>query len=159
MECVSFVHTIFFTSTSNLDQYHSSYHTFIQIMYDADDYTDQPPHFFYIHFLCFLSLLYLPLFAIDTAYSAGWGDESFIGIDLASGVIVFLQCIFVVGLRSLGTKMIDPFGDDYEDLSVILYVEATLEICDTIMSSRMPEYEVKPNKAVVTQTTNKDLLA
>ena len=34
--------------------------------------------------------------------------------------------------------MIDPFGDDYEDLSVILYVEATLEICDTILNSSRP---------------------
>ena len=40
------------------------------------DYTDQPPHFFYIHFLVLLSALYLPLFAIDTAYSAGWGEDA-----------------------------------------------------------------------------------
>ena len=40
------------------------------------DYTDQPPHFFYIHFLVLLSALYLPLFAIDTAYAAGWGEET-----------------------------------------------------------------------------------
>ena len=52
---------------------------------------------------------------------------------------MFLQCIFVVGLRSLGTKMIDPYGDDLEDLSVILYVEATLEICATIMKSKVPD--------------------
>jgi len=102
------------------------------------DYTDQPPHFFYIHFLVLLSVLYLPLFAIDTAYAAGWGEETYIGLDALNGVIVFLQCIFVVGLRSLATKMIDPYGDDLEDLSVILYVEATLEICDTIMKSRQP---------------------
>ena len=145
------------TSACMLDQHNFSRHTLLKLFF-TDDYTDQPPHFFYIHFLCFLSLLYLPLFAIDTAYSAGWGEDTFIGLDIISGLIVFLQCIFVVGLRSLGTKMIDPFGDDYEDLSVILYVEATLEICDTIMSSNMPEYEVKPNKSV-TQTANKDLLA
>jgi len=102
------------------------------------DYTDQPPHFFYIHFLVLLSALYLPLFAIDTAYAAGWGEETYIGLDILNGVIVFLQCIFVVGLRSLGTKMIDPYGDDAEDLSVILYCEATLEICATIMRSRQP---------------------
>eukprot|EP00584_Thalassiosira_punctigera_P008525 CAMPEP_0172533790 /NCGR_PEP_ID=MMETSP1067-20121228/6372_1 /TAXON_ID=265564 ORGANISM="Thalassiosira punctigera, Strain Tpunct2005C2" /NCGR_SAMPLE_ID=MMETSP1067 /ASSEMBLY_ACC=CAM_ASM_000444 /LENGTH=387 /DNA_ID=CAMNT_0013318481 /DNA_START=60 /DNA_END=1223 /DNA_ORIENTATION=+ len=102
------------------------------------DYTDQPPHFFYIHFLVLLSALYLPLFAIDTAYAAGWGEDTYIGLDFLNGVIVFLQCIFVVGLRSLGTKMIDPYGDDLEDLSVILYVEATLEICNTIMDSKQP---------------------
>lgn len=47
--------------------------SYLQGMYD---YTDQPPHFFYIHFLVLLSALYLPLFAIDTAYAAGWGDET-----------------------------------------------------------------------------------
>ncbi len=102
------------------------------------DYTDQPPHFFYIHFLVLLSALYLPLFAIDTAYAGGWGAEKAVGLDILQGIIVFLQCIFVVGLRSLGTKMIDPYGDDLEDLSVINYVEATLEICATIMGSKQP---------------------
>ena len=62
-----------------------------------------------------------------------------IGLDVLNGVIVFLQCIFVVGLRSLGTKMIDPYGDDLEDLSVINYVEGTLEICSTIMNMKQPE--------------------
>ena len=62
-----------------------------------------------------------------------------IGLDVLNGVIVFLQCIFVVGLRSLGTKMIDPYGDDLEDLSVINYVEGTLEICSTIMNMKKPE--------------------
>ena len=61
-----------------------------------------------------------------------------IGFDVLNGVIVFLQCIFVVGLRSLGTKMIDPYGDDLEDLSVINYVEGTLEICSTIMNMKQP---------------------
>ena len=110
--------------------------TFRAAMDGMYDYTDQPPHFFYIHFLALLSALYLPLFAIDTAFSGAWGEETYIGLDLVNGVIVFLQCIFVIGLRSLATKMIDPYGDDYEDLSVMMYVEATLEICDTIMNSK-----------------------
>ena len=105
------------------------------------DYTDQPPHFFYIHFLVLLSALYLPLFAIDTAYGAGWGDYKSIAMDILQGTIVFLQCIFVCGLRSLGTKMIDPYGDDLEDLSVINYVEATLEISRTIMNAKQPRHK------------------
>ena len=40
------------------------------------DYSDQPPHFFYIHFLVFLSALYLPLFAIESAFGSGWGAEA-----------------------------------------------------------------------------------
>jgi len=115
---------------------HESILLFRAAMDGMYDYTDQPPHFFYIHFLVLLSALYLPLFAIDTANAAGWGEDVYIGLDILNGVIVFLQCIFVVGLRSLGTKMIDPYGDDLEDLSVINYVEGTLEICNTIMNSR-----------------------
>mmetsp|Transcript_14317 Transcript_14317/g.20847 ORF Transcript_14317/g.20847 Transcript_14317/m.20847 type:complete len:378 (-) Transcript_14317:38-1171(-) len=99
------------------------------------DYTDQPVHFFYIHFLCLLSALYLPLFAIDNAYAAGWGAGADWHIELLYGIIVMLQCIFVVGLRLLGQKMIDPFGDDLEDLSVITYIETTIEGCKIIMNA------------------------
>jgi len=107
------------------------------------DYTDQPPHFFYIHFLDLLSALYLPLFAVNTACASGWGQECFVGLDVLNGTIVLLQCIFVAGLRALGTKMIDPYGDDPEDLSVILYIESTLENCDIIMDSKLGIAETK----------------
>jgi len=103
------------------------------------NYCDQPPHFFYIHFLVLLSALYLPLFAIDMGYNAGWGEEVFVGLDILNGVIVFLQCLFVVGLRALGNKMIDPYGNDFEDLSVISYIESTAKICDSIMISTQLE--------------------
>ncbi len=58
------------------------------------------------------------------------------GLDILNDLIVLLQCIFVIGLRVLGMKMVDPYGDDHEDLSVILYVEGTLETCDTIMNTQ-----------------------
>ncbi len=38
--------------------------------------------------------------------------------------------------------MIDPYGDDLEDLSVINYVEATLEISRTIMRSKRPKQQL-----------------
>jgi len=99
-------------------------------------YTDQPPHFFYIHFLALLTVVYCPLFAINTAYSTGWADDQNLLMDILNGMIVLLQCTFVLGLRSLGTKMIDPYGADLEDLSVILYCDATLEICNIIMDAK-----------------------
>jgi len=99
------------------------------------DYTDQPPHFFYIHFLALLSLIYLPLFSIHTGYSAGWGADINIFIDMLNGAVILLQCIFVIGLKSLGTKMIDCCGSDLEDLSIIHFVDSTLENCNIIMSS------------------------
>lgn len=56
-------------------------------------------------------------------------------------VVVLLQGIFVVGLRCLGSHMIDPYGDDLEDLSVISYIEATLDICSSILTSKQPNYD------------------
>lgn len=101
------------------------------------DYTDQPTHFFYIHFLCLLSALYLPLFAIDNAYGAGWGDDTDISIEVLNGTIVLCQAIFVVGLRLLGQVMIDPFGLDLEDLSVITYVSTTIANTKIILQTQL----------------------
>jgi hypothetical protein len=73
-------------------------------------YTDQPVHFYYIHFLCLLSALYLPLFALSSAYSAGFGEDMHVTTDLLLGLIVLLQAFFVIGLRLLGQQMVDPYG-------------------------------------------------
>jgi len=35
----------------------------------------------------------------------------------------------------LGQKMVDPYGDDVEDLFVVTYVETTLHICKIISTS------------------------
>ena len=113
------------------------------------DHCDQPSHYFYIHFLCLLSALYLPIFALDNAYSCGWGDNVDWQIEALSGLIVFLQAIFVVGLRVLGQKMIDPYGDDVEDLSVITYISTTIENCQIIMSAQTPETSEIPSDQTV----------
>jgi hypothetical protein len=68
--------------------------------------SSQPIHFFYIHFLSLLTAIYLPIFAISNAYSAGTGDEVHWSTDLLCGIIVMLQSIFVIGLRLLGQKMV-----------------------------------------------------
>jgi len=73
-------------------------------------YTDQPVHFYYIHFLCLLSALYLPLFALSNAYSAGFGDDIHFTTDVILGLIVLVQAFFVIGLRLLGQQMVDPYG-------------------------------------------------
>jgi len=99
------------------------------------DYCAQPPHFFYIHFLCLLSAFYLPLFAVDNAYSAGWGTNTDWGIEILNGIIVLMQSVFVIGLRLLGQKMVDPYGDDHEDLSVTSYVEDCLHITNIVRTS------------------------
>mmetsp|Transcript_6345 Transcript_6345/g.8254 ORF Transcript_6345/g.8254 Transcript_6345/m.8254 type:complete len:388 (-) Transcript_6345:23-1186(-) len=100
------------------------------------DYRDQPTPFFYIHFLCLLSVLYLPLFAVDNGYAAGWGEDSDLSIEVVNGAIVLLGSTFVVGLRLLGQIMVDPFGDDLEDLSVMTYISSTIDNCKIILESQ-----------------------
>jgi predicted membrane chloride channel (bestrophin family) len=102
------------------------------------NYLDQPISFFYVHFICLLSALYLPLFAVSQAYNAGTGDDVFWTADLLAGLIVFLQSVFVIGLRLLGQKMSDPFGDDLEDLSVMHYINFTWMQSNRILQSSAP---------------------
>ena len=42
---------------------------------------DLPIPFFYSHFICFLTVVYLPLFAITTAYNAGTGNDVYWAAD------------------------------------------------------------------------------
>jgi predicted membrane chloride channel (bestrophin family) len=107
------------------------------------DYCDQPIHFFHIHFLCLLSALYLPLFAVTQAAKAGSlslsnnGDGHWMS-DLVSGLIVFLQAIFVIGLKMLGRKMIDPYGSDLEDLSVLHYIDTAWQRSQGVFLTQYP---------------------
>lgn len=107
------------------------------------DYCDQPIHFFYIHFLVLLSTCYLPLFAIDSAYNAGSGNDVHWGVDLLNAMIVMLQSVFVIGLRVLGQKMVDPFGDDVEDLSVLHYIREAWQKSNRILNAVAPD-EIDP---------------
>lgn len=102
------------------------------------DYHDQPVTFYYIHFLALLTVIYLPLFAVSTAYSAGVGDEVHWSSDILSGLVVLVQCIFVVGLRLLGQRLLDPYGSDLEDLSVIHYVQEGWKASQRVLSTEYP---------------------
>ena len=102
------------------------------------DYSDQPIHFYYIHFLSLLTAIYLPVFAASTAYSAGVGDAVHWTSDVLSGVIVLVQCIFVVGLRLLGQRLLDPYGSDLEDLSVLHYVQEGWTTSQRVLSTDFP---------------------
>jgi predicted membrane chloride channel (bestrophin family) len=110
------------------------------------DYCDQPIHFFYIHFLCLLSAVYLPLFAADNAFNAGivGKDSVYWSWDILSGLIVLVQAIFVIGLRLLGQKMSDPYGDDLEDLSVMHYVTTAWTRSNKMLEAHCPDPEVSP---------------
>jgi len=106
------------------------------------EFKDQPVVFFYVHFVCLLTALYLPLFAIQTALDAGTGNEAYWVNDVVSGLVVILQGIFVIGLRILADKMSEPYDSDLEDLSVMHYVEFTWRMSRRMMESKYPEYPV-----------------
>ncbi|CAB9524240.1 expressed unknown protein [Seminavis robusta] len=111
---------------------------FREAMDELYAYCDQPIHFFYIHFLCLLSAVYLPLFAANAAFEAGTGGETHWSWDVLSFLVVLVQAIFVIGLRLLGQKMVDPFGDDVEDLSVMYYVTETWQKSNRMLAASYP---------------------
>eukprot|EP00560_Eucampia_antarctica_P009779 CAMPEP_0197829502 /NCGR_PEP_ID=MMETSP1437-20131217/5992_1 /TAXON_ID=49252 ORGANISM="Eucampia antarctica, Strain CCMP1452" /NCGR_SAMPLE_ID=MMETSP1437 /ASSEMBLY_ACC=CAM_ASM_001096 /LENGTH=459 /DNA_ID=CAMNT_0043431235 /DNA_START=115 /DNA_END=1494 /DNA_ORIENTATION=+ len=107
------------------------------------NFKDQPIIFFYIHLLTFVSVLYLPLFALYISYHVDHKhDDTFeipsMTADVVAGLVVFLQSIFVIGLRILGQKLSDPFGTDFEDLSVMFYVTFTYTQSGRIMAAEPP---------------------
>lgn len=58
--------------------------------------------------------------------------------EILSALIVILQTVFVIGLRLLGQIMVDPYGDDLEDLSVMHYIQHTWESSNRILATRFP---------------------
>jgi predicted membrane chloride channel (bestrophin family) len=104
-------------------------------LYDA---ADLPIPFFYVHFISLLTALYLPLFAVTQGINAGSGDDAHWAVDVVVGLVVMLQSIFVIGLRILGQKLSDPFGDDLVDLSVMFFVQFTWTQSTRILASPDP---------------------
>jgi hypothetical protein len=104
-------------------------------LYDA---ADLPIPFFYVHFICLLTVLFLPLFAITQGISAGTGEEAHWVVDVVAGLVVFLQSIFIIGMRIVGQKVSDPFGEDLVDLSVMYFVEFTWTQSNRVLNSIDP---------------------
>lgn len=116
-------------------------------LYDA---ADLPIPFFYVHFICLLTALYLPLFAITQAIDAGSGEDAHWVIDVVVGLVVVLQAVFVIGLRIVGQKFSDPYGDDLVDLSVMFFVQFTWLNSNRILLSEAPppsDYAIENNLA------------
>eukprot|EP00977_Amphora_coffeiformis_P009244 scaffold2102_cov161-Amphora_coffeaeformis.AAC.28 len=99
------------------------------------DDADQPLSFAYYHFACFLSAVYLPLFAMSSALDAGIGDAAYWVTDVVSGFIVCLQAIFVVGLRVLAESLSAPYGANVDSLSVLHYITHTWEMSNRIIGA------------------------
>ena len=55
-----------------------------------------------------------------------------------TGLVVLVQSIFVVGLRLLGQRLLDPYGSDLEDLSVLHYIEEAWTTSRRVLSTEFP---------------------
>eukprot|EP00187_Rhodella_violacea_P013063 CAMPEP_0184711202 /NCGR_PEP_ID=MMETSP0314-20130426/1892_1 /TAXON_ID=38298 /ORGANISM="Rhodella maculata, Strain CCMP 736" /LENGTH=400 /DNA_ID=CAMNT_0027173249 /DNA_START=116 /DNA_END=1318 /DNA_ORIENTATION=- len=122
---------------------------------------DQPIHFFYVHFISLLTLMYLPLVALSLSISAGAGNDVYWLADVVAGLTLILQDFYFIGLRLLGQNMTSPFGDDYEDLSVMHYVNFTWTMSNRILLSKFPkaldagtEAEIMKNRVSVGHAWN-----
>jgi predicted membrane chloride channel (bestrophin family) len=110
---------------------------------------DQPSvTFFYIHLVSFLCCIYLPLFAMYSAFEASQYSESFTLSDIIQGLVVFVQSCYVIGMRLLAIKLMDPFGADIEDLSVMTYVRTCWETSNKILNVNSPGEEILKTKCL-----------
>jgi Bestrophin, RFP-TM, chloride channel len=117
---------------------------------------DLPLPFFYVHFICLLTVMYLPLFALTAALNIGTGTADVHWIaDVVGGLVVFLQSIFVIGLRILGQQFSDPYGDDLVDLSVIQYCTFIWTHSQRILNSYFPDDESSESVAMVEEVLAK----
>jgi hypothetical protein len=82
--------------------------------------------------------MYLPLFAVSTAFDAGTDNDVYWMADLMGGLIVFLQNVFVIGLCLLGQMMSDPYGNDVQDLSIMHYINFTWHMSNRILLTKKP---------------------
>jgi predicted membrane chloride channel (bestrophin family) len=117
---------------------------------------DLPVPFFYVHFICLLTAMYLPLFAVSVAFKAGTGDDVYWTADLVGGLMVLFQSMFVIGLRILGQEMSDPFGDDLIDLSVMFYCTFTWRMSNRILEASYDDGDVDDGEEIQLKREQKE---
>jgi len=86
------------------------------------DYKTLPVPFIYVHYVYFMSFMYLPLFSILVATNFAYNIRSeFVGY-----ICVFLNCSFILGIRDICARLQDPFGFHNEHFNVVHFVTVSL---------------------------------
>ena len=98
--------------------------------------TTLPIPFFYVHFLSLLTAVFLPLFAVVVAFETGEVNNGTMIAEFFSFLVVFLQALFVIGLRILGQQLSDPYGGDLIDLQIARYVNMVLNGSNQILAAK-----------------------
>jgi hypothetical protein len=86
------------------------------------------------------------------AFMASQVSDNFASSDIIQLLVVFVQCCYVIGMRILAIKLMDPFGDDLlEGLSAMTFIRTGLETSNTILNAKFPddteEYTSKESQA------------
>ena len=99
-----------------VSQLHSSIHTLFRMQ-------NAPILFVYTHFVCVLSALYTPLFALLVADSFPLDAN----VEALGLLCVLLNCAFVIGLRDICYRLSNPFGLHDEDFQVVKFITTATE--------------------------------
>lgn len=97
------------------------------------NFADQPIPFVYAHLLSFLTVFYLPLVTYTVAIYLPTGSKYHFP-DILGGFVVFLVVLFVVGTREIGRMMLCPFEDNPCDLSVLHFLNTSIQDTRCILS-------------------------
>jgi len=99
---------------------------------------DQPTvTFFYFHLISLLCCIYLPLFAMNEAHRAR-EEAHLTPSDFGGALVVCVQCFYVIGMRSLAVKLMNPYDDDIDDLSVMTFIRTGWKASNTILNTKVP---------------------
>jgi hypothetical protein len=101
------------------------------------DFKLLPVPFIYVHYIHFMSALYLPLFAFLIAF--GFGEDNrteFIGF-----FVVILNSTFVLGIRDICNKLQDPFGIHPMHFNVIHFVNVAIVGSYNLIFLRKQHYD------------------
>jgi hypothetical protein len=101
----------------------------IGALYDFADQTIPLP---YLHLAVVICFMYLVLITYTIAVFIPVSHYVFPHI--LGAVLLLINLFFVIGIRELGTQMIDPYGNDLSDLSVIHYIEFTFTASRKILA-------------------------
>lgn len=86
-------------------------------------YSNMPIPFIYQHLVHTNTRIFLVLFSYAMAVTPLVATED----EITSAIVVIFMGTFVIGLRELGLELMDPFGTDLEDFTVLTFVTGSIE--------------------------------
>lgn len=122
------------------------------------NYADQPLPYSYIHFINFMVFLYLPLFSYGFAcsYNVNIGNTLLSMHDTIIGaLIVLLNSLVILALRTLAQHLQEPYGEDVEDLAVLHYIRFTIHMSMRILCASSVNDASEEDEAILAKVREK----